>query len=152
MLFYGAWEADPNITFPATYAVGRYDFKKRKAEDVLPGLTRFDLSADGKKMHYGTADNSWGIVDATGTPKPGDGKLNLSELQMKVDPLAEARQIFREAWRYQRDFFYVKNVHGLDMDWAWKTYSPWVESVRHRSDLNYILDIFAKRYLPLATS
>jgi tricorn protease len=141
VLFYGEWQVDPNTTFPATFAVGRYKMKERKSEEVMGGLTRFDMSADGKKILYGTLDNTWGIVDASGTPKPGDGKLNLSDMQMKVDPLAEARQVFREAWRYQRDFFYVENVHGLDMDWAWKTYSPWVEHVRHRSDLNYILDI-----------
>lgn len=141
VLFYGEWQVDPNTTFPATFAVGRYKMKERKSEEVMGGLTRFDVSADGKKILYGTLDNTWGIVDASGTPKPGDGKLNLSDMQMKVDPLAEARQVFREAWRYQRDFFYVENVHGLDMDWVWKTYSPWVEHVRHRSDLNYILDI-----------
>lgn len=141
VLFYGEWQVDPNTTFPATFAVGRYKMSERKSEEVMGGLTRFDISADGKKILYGTLDNTWGIVDASGSPKPGDGKLNLSEMQMKVDPLAEARQVFREAWRYQRDFFYVENVHGLDMDWAWKTYSPWVEHVRHRSDLNYILDI-----------
>lgn len=141
VLFYGEWQVDPNTTFPATFAVGRYKMKERKSEEVMGGLTRFDMSADGKKILYGTLDNTWGIVDASGTPKPGDGKLNLSDMQLKVDPLAEARQVFREAWRYQRDFFYVENVHGLDMDWVWKTYSPWVEHVRHRSDLNYILDI-----------
>ncbi len=141
VLFFGEWQADPTTTFGATFAVGRYKMAERKSEEVMGGLSRFDLSFDGKKMLYGTPDNSWGIVDATSTPKPGDGKLNFSEMQMKVDPLAEARQIFREAWRFQRDYFYVENVHGLDMDWAYKTYSPWVESVRHRSDLNYLLDI-----------
>ncbi|MCC6414145.1 MAG: PD40 domain-containing protein [Saprospiraceae bacterium] len=141
VLFYTDWQADPNITYGATFSVGRYKLKERKSEEVMGGLHHFTLSADGKKMLYGTPDNTWGIVDANGTPKPGDGKLNLSEMQMKVDPMAEARQIFREAWRFQRDYFYVENVHGLDMDWAWKTYSPWVEHVRHRSDLNYLLDI-----------
>jgi tricorn protease len=141
VLFYGEWEVDPNVTYPATFAIGRYKMADRKSEPVMSGLSRFDISADGKKILYGMLDNSWGIVDAGATPKPGDGKLNLSDMQMKVDPLAEARQIFREAWRFQRDYFYVENVHGLDMDWAWKTYSPWVESVRHRSDLNYLLDI-----------
>lgn len=62
-------------------------------------------------------------------------------MRMRVDPKQEWRQIFREAWRFQRDFFYVRNVHGLDLDWVWKTYSPWVEHVRHRADLTYILDI-----------
>jgi tricorn protease len=58
-------------------------------------------------------------------------------------------KIFREAWRYQRDYFYVKNVHGLDMDWAFKTYSSWIDHVKHRSDLTYVLDIFEEK-LPLA--
>jgi tricorn protease len=60
-----------------------------------------------------------------------------------IDPVAESKQIFREAWRYQRDYFYVKNVHGLDMDWAFKTYSKWIDDVKHRSDLTYVLDIFS---------
>ncbi|MCB0535346.1 MAG: PDZ domain-containing protein [Saprospiraceae bacterium] len=109
----------------------------------MSGLQNFALSNDGKKFLYGAADHSWGIADAAGTPKPGEGSLSLSDMQIKIDPLAEARQIFREAWRYQRDYFYVKNVHGLDLNWAWKTYAPWVEYVRHRSDLTYILDIFS---------
>lgn len=140
-LLFGEWEADPGTTPSPTFAVSRYNLKTLKAEPVMAGLQRFDLSADGKKLLWGTPDNNWGIADATGSPKPGDGKLNLSDMQMKVDPRAEARQIFREAWRFQRDYFYVKNVHGLDMNWAWKTYAPWVDHVRHRSDLNYILDI-----------
>ncbi|NJO88340.1 MAG: protease, partial [Chloroflexia bacterium] len=58
-----------------------------------------------------------------------------------MDPPQEWKQIFREAWRYQRDYFYVKNVHGLDLDAIYKTYSQWIEDVKHRSDLNYVLDI-----------
>ncbi|MGM0408284.1 MAG: PDZ domain-containing protein, partial [Bacteroidota bacterium] len=64
-------------------------------------------------------------------------------LNMKIDPMSEYKQMFREAWRFQRDYFYVKNVHGLDMEWAYDTYSKWVDHVRHRSDMNYLLDIFS---------
>ena len=142
VLFFGEWSVNPNTTPNPTFTVSRYKMKERKAEKWMEGLQKFDLSADGKKALWGAPDNAWGIADAGGSPKPGDGKLNLADMQMKVDPMAEARQIFREAWRFQRDYFYVKNVHGLDLDWAWKTYAPWVEHVRHRSDLNYILDIF----------
>jgi tricorn protease len=124
----------------------RYTLEKRKAADVTSGLTGFALSADGKKLLYGTQDNAWAIVDAAsepkpGEPKPGDGKLATSELRVKVDPQLEWRQIFREAVRFQRDYFYVKNVHGLDLSWVERTYGPWVEHVRHRDDLTYVLDI-----------
>ncbi|MBK8877371.1 MAG: PD40 domain-containing protein [Haliscomenobacter sp.] len=140
VLFFAEWPSNP-LTSPA-FTVSRYSLKERKSEEVMKDLQRFDLSADGKKLLYGTASGAWGIVDAGGTPKPGDGALDLGDMQMLADPMAEAKQIFREAWRFQRDYFYVRNVHGLDMEWAWKTYAPWVDHVRHRSDLNYLLDIF----------
>jgi tricorn protease len=83
----------------------------------------------------------WLLSDAAGKPDPAQDALDLGGLRMKVDPAAEWAQIFREGWRFQRDYFYVENVHGLDLDWAWETYAPWLEHVRHRDDLNYLLDI-----------
>lgn len=119
----------------------RWLTKERKSKDILSGISHFVISADGKKILYGMAGKSWGIVDAAGSPKPGDGKMATDELRVFVDPIAEGRQIFREAWRFQRDYFYVRNVHGVDLAWLYKTYAPWVEHVKHRADLNYILDI-----------
>ena len=119
----------------------RYKLKDRKAEEVLSGVADYEVTADGKKLLYQSEGNKWAIVDAGGSPKPGDGALSLADMQMRVDPEAEWKQMFREAWRYQRDYFYVENVNGLDLDWAYKTYAPWVDYVRHRTDLTYILDI-----------
>jgi len=119
----------------------RYKLEDRESEEVLSGVTDYAVSSDGKKVLYQSGGNQWAIVDAGGSPKPGDGKLSLSDMQMRVDPGAEWKQMFREAWRHQRDYFYVENVHGLDLDWAYKTYAPWVDHVRHRADLTYILDI-----------
>lgn len=118
----------------------RYELEERESTEILSGVQQYTISSDGKKILY-RAGRSWAVVDAGGSPKPGDGSLDLSDLQMRVDPPAEWRQMFREAWRYQRDYFYVENVHGLDLDWAYETYAPWVEHVRHRADLTYVLDI-----------
>ena len=119
----------------------RYKLEDREAKQVTTGITGSTLSADGKKVLTRGPDRSWAIIDADGEPASGDGALDLSGLRFKVDPQAEWRQIFKEAWRYQRDYFYVENVHGLDMQWAFDTYSPWLDHVRHRADLTYILDI-----------
>jgi tricorn protease len=81
-------------------------------------------------------------------PDPAKETLKIANIEIKVDPVLEWKQIFREAWRYQR-LFYVKNVHGLDMDWAFKTYSSWIDHVKHRSDLTYVLDIFEEKHWPL---
>jgi tricorn protease len=119
----------------------RYKLEDRESEPFLSDLVAFRLSADGKKLLWGTRGDAWGIVDADGSPDSGDGKLATGDMRMKVDPAAEWRQIFREAWRYQRDYFYVENVHGLDLDAVYDKYAPWVEHVRHRTDLTHILDI-----------
>ena len=63
------------------------------------------------------------------------------DLKMKIVPQEEWKQIFREGWRYQRDFLYVDNVHGAPWKQVYDWYSPWLEHCRHRTDLNYIVDI-----------
>ena len=59
---------------------------------------------------------------------------------MELNRLEEWKQIFTEAWRYQRDYFYDRNMHGRDWQEVWNEYSPLVPYIRHRTDLNYLLD------------
>lgn len=121
--------------------LNRYVIKDRESKEILKGIVDYTLSADGEKLLYSTGKNQWTIVDANGEIKTGEGKIKTDDMRIDVDPEAEWKQIFREAWRYQRDYFYVDNIHGLDLDWAYNTYAPWVDYVRHRADLTYILDI-----------
>ena len=62
---------------------------------------------------------------------------------MQVDPTKEYHQIFKEGWRYMRDFLYVDNVHGAPWDEVYSWYAPWIDHVRHRTDLNYVVDIMS---------
>ena len=94
-----------------------------------------------EKNFYTDRGKHGGIVDGGGAPKIGDGSLNTASVQIKVDPRKEWKQIFREGWRFQRDYLYVKNVHGADWENVYKMYAPLVDHVAHRSDLNYLLDI-----------
>ena len=132
--------SDGSLTEPGV-TVSKYSMKERKATKLASGIAYFYPSADGKKMLYANLGGAAWIVDAGSELKPDAKALNFGDIQMLIDPMAEYRQMFREAWRYQRDFLYVRNAHGADLDWLWKTYSPWVESVRHRDDFNYLLDI-----------
>ena len=59
---------------------------------------------------------------------------------MRLDRAAEWRQMFDEAWRYQRDFFYDPDMHGRDWQLVYERYARLLPYVRHRSDLNYLLD------------
>jgi len=130
-----------NIDNAPGLTLHRYDLSERESKKVTDGIQDYEVSADRQKLLLVRGGGSYAIVDAAGEPGPGDGALDLGGMKMYLDPAAEWQQMFREAVRYQRDFFYVKNVHGLDLDWAAKAYGPWVQHVRHRDDLNYVLDI-----------
>ncbi len=64
-----------------------------------------------------------------------------AKFYLKINPKEEWEQIYREGWRYQRDFLYVDNVHGAPWKEVFEWYKPWVDHVRHRSDMNYFVDI-----------
>lgn len=120
----------------------RYQFKDKKAEAFMPNVSYATVSKDRKSLLY-QSNGNWGIVDTGGAPKkPGDGSLKaLANFKVKVTPKEEWAQIYREGWRYQRDFLYVDNVHGAPWNEIFGWYKPWVEHVKHRTDLNYIIDI-----------
>ena len=118
-----------------------YDVEKMKAEEFAANVSQMVTSSDRKSILL-KQNGSWNIVDTKEKPKNGDGKLQM-DIKIKVDPTAEYHQIFREGWRYMRDFLYVNNVHGAPWDDIYKWYSPWIDHVRHRTDLNYVVDIMS---------
>ncbi|HKO35369.1 MAG TPA: PDZ domain-containing protein [Pyrinomonadaceae bacterium] len=119
----------------------KFDMEKRKFEKVLDGVRSFDLSANGEKMLFrqtaGQADN-WFIVSTTQPIKPGEGKIKTDDMEVYIDPRAEWQQMYREAWRIQRDFFYDPNYHGLDLKATAKKYEPYLNALTHRADLSYL--------------
>ncbi|SCX88609.1 tricorn protease [Nonlabens sp. Hel1_33_55] len=118
-----------------------YDTKKQEATDFADGIQDLETSFDGTHilLNHG---NSYSINPTKSPIKSGDGKID-TNLSVKVDPQAEYVQIFKEGWRYMRDFLYVDNVHGAPWDKIYEWYSPWIKNVRHRTDLNYVVDIMS---------
>ena len=116
-----------------------YDISKEKSEEIMDKVSQVQVSADKKMMLY-RANGDYGIVAVKPGQKPGDGKLNLDNLEMKIDPEKEWEQIFNDSWRIFRDYFYVENLHGLDWKKMKNNYSQWVPYVGHRADLDHILN------------
>jgi tricorn protease len=69
-----------------------------------------------------------------------DGTLNLDGLEVRVDPRAEWRQVYREVWRIERDFLYDPGFHGLDLKAASKKYERFLPGVASRNDLGYLFE------------
>ncbi len=120
-----------------------FDMRSRKASDFMSGATGFTVSANGKKLMYSAPGNSFGIVPAAGRATPGQGRLALSGLQIHVDPRAEWKQIYDEAWRVHRDFFYDPGMHGANWGAVKERYRPFLDHVGHRTDLNHLLSEMA---------
>jgi len=118
-------------------ALYRFDMGQRKEEKVLDGVAAYTLSADGKKLLY-SAGGSWAIADAKAGLKAGDGKLDLSGLTMKLDPAAEWAQMYDDAWRITRDWFYDPKMHGMDWNALGERYRKLVPFVASRADLDFI--------------
>lgn len=115
----------------------RFDLDKRKLDKVTEGLTGFDLSANGEKILLQQGQR-FTIASTTQPLRPGEGALNLADLEIRVDPRAEWKQMFYETWRIQRDFFYDPNLHGLDINATIKKYEPFLDHIAHRADLVYL--------------
>ena len=115
----------------------KYDLKNRKDEPVTE-MDNYFLSADGNKMLF-VIRNSWGISGAGEKPTPGKGMLTLDAVEVKFDPVAEWPQIFDEAWRVNRDYFYDPGMHGANWPAIKKKYEVFLPHLSCRSDLNNLL-------------
>ncbi|MFH0843552.1 MAG: PDZ domain-containing protein, partial [Bacteroidota bacterium] len=117
----------------------KFNQAEEKNEDILDRVAGVGLSADGKTAIY-SSGGDFGITKLTPGQKPGTGILNLSGLEMKIDPQKEWNQIYVDAWRIFRDYFYVGNLHGVDWKAMRERYSALLPYVGHRADLDYILN------------
>ena len=115
-----------------------YDLKKREETEILAKADDYALTANGKKILV-RAGRSWSIIDAGSEAKPGKGKLKTEDIQVRIDPAAEWRQIFDEAWRVNRDYFYARNFHGADWKAMKKKYEAFLPHLACRDDLNRVI-------------
>jgi tricorn protease len=133
---------------PPGATLHKFDMEKRKLDKVLDNIGTFEVSANGDKALYRQGPNWFIASTATlGQPAPptvlgaapgAPNMLKTSEIEVYVDPRAEWQQMYREAFRIERDFFYDPNYHGLDLDATARKYMPYLESLAHRADLNYL--------------
>lgn len=117
----------------------RFDLSTRKVEKVLDNANRFVISANGEKLLY-LAGPRAGIAGTTGVIAPGTGSLNLAAMEVYSDPRAEWKQMYHEAWRLERDFFYDPGLHGLNLPETESRYAAYLDNLASRADLNYLFE------------
>ncbi len=124
---------------PPQLIVSKFDFKTRKTDLIVGGISAYNLSANGEKMLY-KLGTQWFINGAEAPPKPGEGLLKTADIEISVDPRGEWKQMYTEVWRIERDFFYDPHFHGLNLKEAEDFYRPWLQGLSSRSDLNYLFE------------
>jgi tricorn protease len=114
-----------------------YDLNKQKETELGQNLN-YSLSSNGKKMLL-MQGGKYGVIDLPAGKAAIEEPINLSGIKTMVDKQLEWKQIYDETWRHMRDFFYDRNMHGVDWKAIHAKYKHLVAYVHHRSDLSYIL-------------
>lgn len=114
------------------------DPEKREVKTIAGGVNNFEVSADGKKALVSTGQR-YTLMDVGADSLRDDDRLDLSTIRLVVDPKAEWKQIYHEAWRVARDFFYDPGMHGVDWKAVRNRYAAKLPSVGHRSELNEVI-------------
>jgi tricorn protease len=113
-----------------------------QAKTLVDGVRMFELSADGKKLLVRKGGDLYIIDAGTAQPAPqtlAERRIDLSQWTFSIDPREEWRQMFVDAWRMERDYFYDRNLHNVDYQGLLERHRPFVERVSDRSELNDLL-------------
>jgi tricorn protease len=116
-------------------SVLRFDLKTRKLEDVADGISDGALSASGEKILY-RRGKDWFIADTQPHAKPDH--LDVSGMRVFVDPKAQWAQMYRDAWRIERAYFYNPTFDGLDIAAAEQEFAHYLPGIASRDDLSFL--------------
>ncbi len=115
----------------------KFSLADRKTTPILAGIQGASISSNGEKFLY-RQGAKWGIASTAAPVKAGDGLLKTDTMQVWRVPREEWTQMYNEAWRLERDYFYASNFDGLNLDRADREYRRYVAGIVSREDLNYL--------------
>ncbi|HSK71991.1 MAG TPA: S41 family peptidase, partial [Pyrinomonadaceae bacterium] len=137
----GEWSKTPGDFSSQFQSTAIYLFDVSKAGEmkkIVEDVRGFDLTMNGAKLLYGKG-RDWFLVDAEEAPKADEGKLDLSKMEISINPAEEWRQIFHESMRIMRDWFYDPNYHGQNLAALKREYAAYLPTITRRGDLNALI-------------
>ena len=126
-----------------------YDFKEQKKDTLVSGIDGFRLSRDAKTLVY-VAGNRLRVIKAgkkveaekpenKGGPNRQTGWIDLNRIKASVVPTDEWHQMYREAWRLQRDFFWTEDMSGVDWEHVYQRYLPLLDRIATRGEFSDLM-------------
>ncbi|MCL4538080.1 MAG: protease, partial [Bacteroidetes bacterium] len=122
---------------PAKASVLTFNLKTRKTETLVQGVSQFALSANGSKMLYKQGGN-WFVSSTSGPGVHSPDRLNIADMRVYVDPRKQWDEMYHDAWRIERAFFYNPNYDGLDIEKAEKEFSAYLPGIASRDELSFL--------------
>ncbi|HEX8351470.1 MAG TPA: PDZ domain-containing protein, partial [Pyrinomonadaceae bacterium] len=124
------------LTGPGRLAL--YNIDAKAEQPIIEGIQEYDLAAGQKHIVFQARD-SYGVAPLAPGQKPDAGLLKLEGMTMKLDPKAEWAQMYNDAWRTMRDWFYDPNMHGVDWRAVRDKYGAMIPHVANREDFTFLL-------------
>jgi len=118
-----------------------YDLRANREVELLPNVRSFELSADGTKLLVARGA-AYAVLPASASPidpKVADQWPKL-KLEMPRNDREEWRQMLGEAWRWQKNMFFFRDMRGLDWPGVLRRYASVVNVLSNRHDLNYLIE------------
>lgn len=116
----------------------RFQLEGRKDDSLVEGVNAFEISRDTKKVLLVMKD-TWVISSLGDKIDTSKHKLPIDRIEVKIDPRAEWTQIYNEAWRINRDYFYDPNMHGANWPAMRTKYAEFLPHISVRQDLNRVM-------------
>ena len=110
-----------------------------KLKNVASEVNGFELSQNGKKLLIRKKRTYYMVNAGTGSVKLNENKINLSGWKFSINPRDDWRQLFKDAWRMERDYFYDKNMHGVDWNKMYDKYQPLINRITSRNELSDLM-------------
>ena len=118
-------------------SLASFDLEEREETVLTEGVQGFALSANGEKVLYVQGGGYW-VAGSQGKIDKGQA-LAIDAIELKIEPLREWAQIFDEAWRINRDYFYDPGMHGADWPAMREKYAVFLPHLATRGDLNRVI-------------
>lgn len=128
----------PNTgTVGAKNSIKFFDIDKREEKTVLDDADFYVLAHNKQKMLVGR-QNSFAVINAAEGAK-FEKPLRTSEMQMMVNPVEEWKQLFMDAWRFERDYFYDAKMHTVDWNKTKDRYLKMLDGALTREETDFIV-------------
>jgi len=115
-----------------------YNLDERKEVHVITGVNSYQTSFDGEKIIIHNSKGQYGVI-ALSPNQILEKPINTEAFEVMIDPKEEWIQMYNEAWRYMRDFFYDKGLHGVNWEELGERYKQLLPMIGNRTDFYHIL-------------